>query len=115
MTASIQPIVITVAVAALLFFVAGLGKVSSTDAKRLIGQGALLVDVRTTSEFAAGHLPGAMNIPVQNLSERLGELGQRADAIVLYCRSGSRSGRAKRLLESKGFTNISDLGAMSRW
>lgn len=94
---------------------AAANRTSPADAVRLVKEGAKLVDVRTTSEFAAGHIAGAVNIPVQDLERRAGELGPTDTRIVLYCRSGTRSGRAHRILTGKGFTAVHDLGPMSAW
>lgn len=91
------------------------GDVSGSEARRLVESGALLVDVRTPEEFSAGHIDGAVNILLQALDQRLGELGSKDRAIVLYCRSGNRSSRARRMLESAGFRSVHDVGAMSRW
>lgn len=91
------------------------GDISSSEARQLVGSGARLVDVRTPGEFAAGHIPGAINIPVQQLAGRLGELEPKDAAIVLYCRSGRRSGNAAHLLKGAGFVDVRDLGPMSRW
>jgi rhodanese-related sulfurtransferase len=91
------------------------GDVSGADARRLVEAGARLVDVRTPEEFATGHIPGAINIPVQELERRMGELERKEQPVVLYCRSGNRSGRAARMLESNGYASVHDLGAMSRW
>ncbi|MCP3100765.1 rhodanese-like domain-containing protein [Myxococcus sp. K15C18031901] len=85
------------------------------EAHRRVQEGATLVDVRSPEEFAEGHLPGAVNIPVDDLSARLGELGGPDTSIVVYCRSGARSGRAERLLKEQGFRNVLSLGAMSNW
>ncbi len=93
----------------------GMGRVSGSEARRLVDQGALLLDVRTTQEFADGHIPKAVNIPVQELERRMSELGSKARPIVVYCRSGHRSGIAADLLKKAGFTAVHDLGAMSRW
>lgn len=93
----------------------GGGDVSGSDARRLVDGGALLVDVRTPQEFTAGHIPGALNIPLDELDDRMGEIGRKNAPVVLYCRSGHRSGQATRLLESAGYTGVHDLGAMSRW
>ncbi len=90
------------------------GDVSGADARRLVEKGATLLDVRTPGEFAAGHLPGAVNIPVQSLSARLGEVPKDRPVIV-YCRSGQRSSSAARQLKQAGFGAVHDLGAMSRW
>ena len=74
----------------------------------------LLVDVRTPEEFAGGHIPGAINISLQTLPQRMQELPQD-QPIVVYCRSGSRSSSAARLLARAGFTDIYDLGGIIAW
>ncbi|MBL8917978.1 MAG: rhodanese-like domain-containing protein [Myxococcaceae bacterium] len=84
------------------------------EAKALVQKGAVLVDVRTPEEFAASHLAGALNIPVQELDARKGELPKDKD-IVVYCRSGARSARSRDLLQAAGFAKVYDLGAMSNW
>ena len=85
------------------------------SSRRLVEAGARLVDVRTPQEFANGHIPGAVNMPVQDLERRMGELTGKDRPIVLYCRSGARSSSAARMLKSAGYTEVHDLGAMSRW
>lgn len=90
------------------------GDVSVPEAKRLVAQGASLVDVRTVGEYASGHIDGAINIPLHELEARMSELNKDAP-IVLYCRSGNRSSTAKSTLESAGYTSVHNLGAMSRW
>ena len=91
------------------------GDVSGSQARQLVGAGARLVDVRTPDEFAAGHLPGAINVPLAELGQRMVELEPKDGALVLYCRSGNRSGQAKAQLERAGFTTLHDLGPMSAW
>jgi len=91
------------------------GDVDSAQARQLVHAGARLIDVRTASEFAAGHIPGAINIPLQQLDSRLTELQPKVTPVVLYCRSGNRSGSATRMLKNAGFTAVHDLGPMSRW
>jgi phage shock protein E len=88
---------------------------SSADAHKLVREGARLIDVRTREEFAQGHLPDALNVPVQELRARLSELPPKDQVVVLYCRSGARSGQAASLLRGEGFSAVHDLGAMSRW
>jgi phage shock protein E len=90
-------------------------RIASTEAQRLVQRGALLVDVRTQSEFQAHHLPNAVNVPVQELSSRLKELEPKDRPIVLYCRSGHRSGIARSQLQAAGFPKVYDLGPMSAW
>ncbi len=89
-------------------------RVPPDEAKALVRSGARLVDVRTPEEFAAGHLEGAINVPVDDLEARQGELGREA-ALVLYCRSGARSARAQAMLKKAGFEKVYDLGGMSNW
>lgn len=74
----------------------------------------LLLDVRTGGEFQSGHLAGAANIPVEELSRRLAELPTDMP-IVLYCRSGNRSAAAARILREAGYQNVYDLGGIIRW
>jgi phage shock protein E len=91
------------------------GDISGGAARKLVQSGARLVDVRSPDEFAAGHIPGAINIPVQQLEARMHELEPKDGTVVLYCRSGRRSGDAARKLKGAGFVLVHDLGAMSRW
>ena len=86
---------------------------SSERAHALVEEGASLVDVRTPGEFAAGHVEGAVNIPISELEGRVSEIPEEAP-VVVYCLSGGRSARAARLLESRGY-EVHDLGAMSNW
>jgi rhodanese-related sulfurtransferase len=112
---SYQQIAVVVALAAAWFFLFRFGKTSSAEARRLVAAGARLVDVRTPGEFGGGHLPGALNIPLDQLQGRVGELKKESTPVVLYCASGMRSGQAKRLLTAAGLAAVHDLGAMSRW
>lgn len=85
------------------------------SARDLVADGGRLVDVRTESEFAAGHLAGARNIPLGTLAARASELEPKDEWVVVYCRSGSRSAQAAGLLADGGFARVFDLGAMSNW
>ena len=74
---------------------------------------ALIVDVRTPEEFANGHYPGAINIPHETILELLNQLGVTADtSVILYCRSGNRSGQAEQVLQEKGFTEARNAGGL---
>ena len=73
----------------------------------MIEQGALLIDVRTMEEFAQGHVDGALNIPYQDTDKLMSAIGtDKTRPVVVYCRSGNRSGKVKVVLETKGYTNI---------
>ena len=78
-----------------------------------IADGARLVDVRTPMEFGAGHIDGAVNIPLSGLQGSTSILGEQNSAIVVYCRSGSRSRTATQMLSRMGYENVLDLGAIS--
>ena len=76
-----------------------------------VKSGALLVDVRTPEEFQSGALAGAVNIPHDQVESRVAEFGSNKDReIVLYCRSGRRSGLAEDTLRRIGFTHVANAG-----
>ncbi|MDW8171081.1 MAG: rhodanese-like domain-containing protein [Anaerolineae bacterium] len=74
----------------------------------------VLIDVRTPGEFSSGHISGALNIPLDQLSHRLSEIPKDRQ-VILYCRSGNRSDQAAALLRSVGYNNILDLGGIIAW
>lgn len=71
--------------------------------------GAILVDVRSAAEFASASAPGTINIPLQELGGRLGEIPKSAP-VVLCCASGTRSGMAKMLLRKNGYPQVFNIG-----
>lgn len=77
-----------------------------------IDNGAMLIDVRTTEEFEAGHVKDAVNIPVEDIQDGTMPETDKDTAIYVYCRSGNRSAQAKAVLEAAGYTNVEDLGGM---
>jgi phage shock protein E len=72
---------------------------------------SLLLDVRTSEEFNEGSIENAINIPVDELESRIGEI-KNDKPIVVFCRSGNRSARAKKILEEKGFENVINGGGV---
>lgn len=77
-----------------------------------LGQNPLLIDVRNPDEFAAGTVPGAINIPSHLIPLRLEEI-PRDKPVVVFCQSGSRSGLTKQFLLREGYTNCVNGGAMA--
>lgn len=73
-----------------------------------VDQGAVVVDVRTPQEFAEGHVPGAINLPVENVVQWADTL-PKDKPVYLYCRSGNRSRQAAEYLKKKGYTNLYNL------
>ncbi|MFT3738378.1 MAG: FAD-dependent oxidoreductase [Breznakibacter sp.] len=74
--------------------------------------GPIVIDVRTPGEFATGAVPGAVNIPLDELPKQLHKLGNPNREIVVYCASGARSSYAQRLLAQHGFTNSRNGGGI---
>jgi rhodanese-related sulfurtransferase len=83
--------------------------------KKLVDQGALLLDVRSEVEFKEQHIAGAINIPLDDLVLFIDELGSKKRPVVVYCQSGGRSKVAAELLRKHGFAIVVDLGAMKAW
>jgi rhodanese-related sulfurtransferase len=73
-----------------------------------------LFDVRTEAEYNAGAIPSAINIPFDVIADQL-PTEDRSDRIIVYCRSGNRSGIAAGTLQELGFTNVLDFGAVGNW
>ena len=95
----------------------GYGNVDVGEARDLIAEKADLVilDVRTIPEFDSGHLEGAINIPVEELSQRLSELNQK-DELLVYCKTGNRSTTAVRILRENGYDRIYHMdGGITAW
>jgi phage shock protein E len=101
---------------AVLLFSACQNEGNKIDAGALeaLEQRALIVDVRTSEEYEQGHYPGAINIPHEQIlaGMRSRELGPD-DPIVLYCRSGNRSGKAQATLSAAGYSVTHNAGGLS--
>ncbi len=83
----------------------------SVNHKQLVAEGAIIIDVRSPSEFQSGHAKGAVNIPLDTLANNLTKIKGYKKPLVLCCASGMRSGRAASLLKSKGLTDVYNAGA----
>ena len=83
-----------------------LGMGPATDFKELLAQGAIILDVRTPGEFRGGHARGAVNVPLDKLGEYSQKLKNKDQVIITCCASGMRSGNARGVLQSAGFTNV---------
>lgn len=71
-----------------------------------------VVDVRTPQEYTSGHYPGAVNIPLDEVAKRIDEFKEMNTPIVLYCRSGNRSGQALQILKNAGITEAINGGGL---
>jgi len=93
-------------------------RVTTLQATQLINQGkAIVVDVREPAEFSAGHLRDAKNIPLSELSNRIGELDKfKSKAAIVVCQSGNRSAKAAGQLKKAGFNEAFSLdGGIAAW
>ena len=90
-------------------------QISPEAAQAYLKKGALVIDVRTSAEFSAGHLQNAINIPLQQIESGSPlPLKDKNQVLLLHCQSGMRSAKATKLLSGMGYTNVFDLGAYSR-
>lgn len=95
-----------------------ISNVSTSEFKNLVDQHrGIILDVRTPEEFAEGHIPGAINLDVNgsNFKDEIGKLDKSKDYEV-YCRSGKRSLKASEMMQSEGFTKVTNLdGGIMGW
>ena len=106
---------LTAAFFSLFFLACGLGeqKVPSSVLDS-ISKGAVIIDVRTSREFAEGHYPGAINIPHHDILTGVKKMElAKSEVLILYCRIGNRSAKAQGLLIDAGFTNTQNAGGVS--
>ena len=81
-----------------------------------IACGFIILDVRTPEEFAAGHIPGALNIPNETIgTDEIPQLPEKEQRIYVYCRSGTRSKQAAEKLVALGYTDIVEIGGIIDW
>ena len=74
-----------------------------------------VLDVRTPGEYFSGAIPGAINIPLDEISADTLPTDDKSAKIVVYCLSGGRSSQAKRILERMGFTDVTNFGGIGNW
>ena len=92
--------------------------ITPQEAKRIMDTcpDCTILDVRRPDEFEKGHIPGAINIPHTEISDRAQEVLKDKDALILvYCRSGRRSKFASQLLANMRYTNIMEFGGILDW
>lgn len=91
--------------------------IAVAQGRQMASQGALLIDVREPDEYAQGHAPGSVLIPLGQLPGRLAELRASQDKpVALICRSGRRSARAAEILHQAGFSKVYNIeGGMNAW
>ena len=109
------PLLTIGAVVAVVFILKRTGQISARDALAHLRNGALIIDVRSSGEFNSGHLPGAINFPLDDIETALpAKVKDKSRPLLLHCASGMRSGKARRKLQGLGYTNAFNLGAYGR-
>ncbi len=91
-------------------------KISPEEAKEMMTEDTIILDVRTQQEYAEGHIEGATLLPVDMIgSEADSMLTDKDQRILVYCRSGNRSKTASKALIDLGYTNVYDFGGVNTW
>lgn len=92
-------------------------KIDAEEGKQMIDAGnVMIVDVRTPEEYASGHIPGAINIPNEDIgSQQPAELSDLEETLIVYCRTGVRSKQASDKLVAIGYENVYDMGGIVDW
>lgn len=78
----------------------------------LINDNTTIVDVRTPEEYAVEHIPSAINIPLDQVAQRINEFKEMPQPIIVYCRSGNRSGIAVSILKQNGIADAVNGGGL---
>jgi phage shock protein E len=107
------PLVVFVVVA--IYVVQSRSYVTKEKAVQLLHEGGRIVDVRGPGEFASGHLPGAINLPLGSIaSDGPRQFPDKSQVLLLHCVAGTRSALARRQLVTLGYTNVWNLGSYRR-
>lgn len=89
-------------------------QINAEEAKELIKEKTIIIDVRTKEEYESGHIEDAINIPYDNINNET--INNSKDTkIIVYCKSGNRSKTAANTLIKLGYKNIYDLGSINNW
>jgi rhodanese-related sulfurtransferase len=90
--------------------------VQAVKAKLDAGEKIFVLDVREENEFAAGHITGAVNVPIRTLSKSLDRLPAKDTPVVLVCKSGMRAAYVTMALNVLGWTSVKDIAfGMTEW
>lgn len=91
-------------------------KVTSDEVIELLKEDAILLDVRSESEYNEGHIPESILLNVSDVEDKIKGISSDYDqAIIVYCRSGNRSAKAAQTLIDMGYHNVYDLGGITNW
>lgn len=108
----------------MILFLTGCSSISETgvitynDALKLINDnGAIIIDVRTETEYNEGHIDNAVLMTLDTIDENVAKdkIKSKETYVILYCRSGNRSKQAQEILNELGYTNVYNLGSINNW
>ena len=109
------PLLIFAGVAAVFFLFKRAGRITPKAALAHLKNGALVIDVRSAGEFKSGHLPSAINLPLDEIETALPRrVKDKNQVLLLHCASGMRSGMARQKLRRLGYVNTFNLGSFAR-
>ena len=98
--------------ATFLLCLAGVSAEEEKDKQIKIDKDTFLIDVRSAEEYKNGHIENAINIPHTEIGEKITDLTKdKKKHIVVYCRSGNRASKAKKVLDKMGYKNVENAGA----
>jgi rhodanese-related sulfurtransferase len=108
-------ILVAAGVLGALVFFKQFNSVAGETARNHLRNGAKVVDVRTAQEYAGRHLPTAVNVPLDDLKERIGTVAPNKDTVLLlHCQSGGRSAVGAQMLKGMGYKSVFNLGSYAR-
>ena len=93
-------------------------QITQEEAKEMMdAQKVIILDVREQDEYASGHIPGAVLLPVGSIDETTAAqvIPEKDSTVLVYCRSGNRSKTASTVLADLGYTNIYEFGGINTW
>lgn len=96
----------------------GYKEITQEEAVKIMQEqsGFVILDVRTAQEFSGGHIPNAINIPNESITDKQPEqLPDKNQMILVYCRSGRRSKQAAQKLADMGYTDVREFGGINTW
>ena len=98
-----------------LFFIAKSVNINDELKEAKKTKDAVIIDVRSSDEYAQGHIPGALNVPADNIEAMPDVIPNRETPIFTYCLRGSRSSRASRTLKAMGYTRVINMGGINKY
>ena len=97
----------------------GYQQITAQEAKTMmdVGAGTIVLDVREQEEYDQGHIPGAVLLPVGEITQESASAAvpEKDTVVLVYCRSGNRSKKASQALVDLGYTGIYEFGGINTW